>query len=801
MKRILKLFVFIFAAALIFVNTTSVHAADSGSIGSNITWEYDGEGTLTLSGSGKMAEVGAYSQPWADYTEDITRVVVGEGITSIADDLFAYHYGLSSVSLPESLTDIGMNAFAGCWKLTGISLPEKLSKLGEYAFMGCVELKEITIPDKISVIERDTFSNCEGLENVVFGKNVETIGYDAFSDCSSLKKISLPEGLKKIDSYAFMNCGLESLVLPENIQIIGSYAFQYNTALTEVEIPESVTEFNGSVFKGCTALRSAVIPANIIYLPDSVFEDCTSLTDVEVKEGVKEIGPACFKGCTSLKKIVLPEGISSLDQQAFQNCTALEEVDASGRMNVMDQCFENCPKLKKFTIDHISYLGRHAFADCTSLEEVRYFDYDSIGDGAFLNCTSLKEVWLSSVLSHINEEAFRNINDDLDLYFVGTEDQWAEITVEEYNTALNDINIHYVYAVTEPQDASAKTGETMNFTIRSTYEPIASYQWQRGYSVYSFEDLEGEKYTGTDADTLTFTADRSESDRYFRCYVTLENGIGFYSQETKLTVTGSDLYPEMIDILNGDLTLIAGQTEALDLWYFPDTVAEPPLTWTIENPDIIEIDKNVVFAKNVGFTKATARTENGLTDEITVRVLFSDVADSGQYFYNPVYWAVDNGITVGSGGFGKFSPNGTCTREQIVTFLWRLMGEPEPETESHFTDVAPSAWYYKPITWAAEKKITVGLNDGTGRFGVGQPCTREQCVTFLYRAAGEPAVTSYQTFTDVKENAYYYKSISWAASNGITVGLNDGTGRFGVGRKCTRAMIVTFLHRYNLLEK
>ena len=104
-----------------------------------------------------------------------------------------------------------------------------------------------------------------------------------------------------------------------------------------------------------------------------------------------------------------------------------------------------------------------------------------------------------------------------------------------------------------------------------------------------------------------------------------------------------------------------------------------------------------------------------------------------------------------------------------------------------------SDWYYKSITWAAEEGITVGLNDGTGRFGVGQACTREQCVTFLYRAAGEPAVKKYASFTDVAAGRYYYKAISWAAENGITVGVNPT--HFGVGQKCTRAMLVTFLYR------
>ena len=236
-----------------------------------------------------------------------------------------------------------------------------------------------------------------------------------------------------------------------------------------------------------------------------------------------------------------------------------------------------------------------------------------------------------------------------------------------------------------------------------------------------------------------------------------------------------------------DMVLIA-HTEPED--------AEDPLTFTSSDENIVKMESNLVHAAGAGKATVTVTAPNGVSASCDIRVQFTDVKDKGKYYYEPVNWAVDNGITTGTSP-AKFSPSDPCTREQIVTFLWRLKGEPEPETDSDFTDVAKDKWYYKPISWAYENHITTGLNDGTGRFGVGQPCTREQCVTFLYRAADSPPVTSHESFTDVKEGKYYYDAVSWAASKKITVGLNDGTGRFGVGQKCTRAMIVTFLYRYN----
>ncbi len=254
--------------------------------------------------------------------------------------------------------------------------------------------------------------------------------------------------------------------------------------------------------------------------------------------------------------------------------------------------------------------------------------------------------------------------------------------------------------------------------------------------------------------------------------------------------------PVNVSINKTELDLFVNQTYTLRITdgngYTQD------VNWESSNTSIATVT-GAGKVKAVKSGTAVIRTKDNAGNVLgtcAVRVLFSDVADSSRYFYEPVYWALDNGITTGAGGAGLFSPDADCTREQIVTFLWRLMDEPEPTVYTSFTDVPENAWYYKPICWAAEQGITVGLNDGTGRFGVGQPCTRAMCVTFLWRAAGKPAPATQGNFTDLKPGAYYVDAVSWAAENGITVGLNDGTGRFGINNSCTRAMIVTFLYRF-----
>ncbi|MBQ1303170.1 MAG: S-layer homology domain-containing protein, partial [Firmicutes bacterium] len=170
---------------------------------------------------------------------------------------------------------------------------------------------------------------------------------------------------------------------------------------------------------------------------------------------------------------------------------------------------------------------------------------------------------------------------------------------------------------------------------------------------------------------------------------------------------------------------------------------------------------------------------------------FVDVTES-DYFYEPVLWAVKKNITKGTDDT-HFSPNDTCTRAQVVTFLWRAAGSPAPSSSVNpFTDVSPSDYYYNAVLWAVGKGITNGLDATT--FGSDQGCTRGQVVTFLHRYENTPAPSSYSNpFTDVINGEYYYNAVLWAVGKGITNGLDATT--FGPNQTCTRGQIVTFLYR------
>ena len=175
------------------------------------------------------------------------------------------------------------------------------------------------------------------------------------------------------------------------------------------------------------------------------------------------------------------------------------------------------------------------------------------------------------------------------------------------------------------------------------------------------------------------------------------------------------------------------------------------------------------------------------TEEVKISP-FRDVSTDA-YYYEAVKWAQKKSITGGIGD-GLFGPNQPCTRAQIVTFLWRAAGSPEPKAMSSFADVSTDAYYAKAVAWAVENGITTGTGDG--KFSPDATCTRAQSVTFLFRAIGK-LVDSKAEFSDVLTDSYYANAVAWAVENGVTNGIGDGL--FGPDNSCTRAQIVTFLFR------
>ena len=168
---------------------------------------------------------------------------------------------------------------------------------------------------------------------------------------------------------------------------------------------------------------------------------------------------------------------------------------------------------------------------------------------------------------------------------------------------------------------------------------------------------------------------------------------------------------------------------------------------------------------------------------------FTDVA-SDAYYAKAVDWAVDKGVTTGVGN-NKFAPNDTCTRGQVVTFLWRAAGKPTVSADVSFTDVKAGEYYYEAVKWAVANGITTGT--GNNKFSPNDTCTRGQVVTFLHRAANKPAASAVSSFSDVQSADFYYNAVNWAVGKGITDGV--GNNKFAPNDTCTRGQVVTFLYR------
>ena len=254
---------------------------------------------------------------------------------------------------------------------------------------------------------------------------------------------------------------------------------------------------------------------------------------------------------------------------------------------------------------------------------------------------------------------------------------------------------------------------------------------------------------------------------------------------------------------NSSYTVSVDKTENGAITVSPKSASKgDTVTITVKPDKGYELDTLKVLDKNGDKVKLTEKngkytftmpagkvTVKGSFVEEDPEQIFADVPVDA-YYYEAVKWAVEKDITGGIGN-GLFAPKLNCTRAQIVTFLWRAVGSPEPKSANSFADVSADSYYAKAVAWAVENGITGGT--GNGKFSPNATCTREQAVAFLYRASGSPAVSGGSAFSDVAASAYYADAVAWAEQNGVTGGI--GNGEFGTGSDCTRAQIVTFLYR------
>jgi hypothetical protein len=316
-------------------------------------------------------------------------------------------------------------------------------------------------------------------------------------------------------------------------------------------------------------------------------------------------------------------------------------------------------------------------------------------------------------------------------------------------------------------DQSLKVGETVQLSALVTPEKAAQYAvWSSGDETVATIDQTG-KVTAVGAGTATITV--TVGDKSNSRVITV-------TAATTGDNTGDNTKP---DDNQGDTTKPddnKGDTTKPDD-NKGDTTKPDDNKGDTTKPDDNKGDDD----KNEGGNGGTTTTTPKFTDVV-----------AGEYYEDAVNWAVAKEITTGKTST-TFDPNGNCTRAQVVTFLWRAAGSPEPKsTTTSFTDVNVNEYYAKAVAWAVENGITNGTGDKT--FSPNATCTRAQVVTFLWRAANKPQPKSATTnFTDLKAGEYYVTAVAWGVENGIVKGITDTT--FQPNATCKRGQVVTFLYR------
>ena len=494
------------------------------------------------------------------------------------------------------------------------------------------DVTTLIIEEGVTNVSDCAFLNFQNLTTVKLPSTIKSIGAQSFERCHALVDINLPDSLEELGPGAFEWTGLKSVTIPPNVTVLSSNLFNVCFDLTEVILHENISVIGSNVFTG-TKVSQLDLPEDLLTL-GGVNSEIISIT---LPQSITDIG-GCFNSAHKLEEVILSDNITVLDYYAFNECVSLKAIDLPTSLEeIRDGAFQYCGSLTEVEIpDRVTVFGR----------------------GVFMGCGSLKSIKFTGRAPLFSPESF--IYSELDVYYPAGYSTWTEDVLQDYGGTINWIP--YETDIPEPHEHSFGDWQTLQ-------EPTPTeLGWQESLC---------------------------------QC----------------------------------------GESK------------KQPLPKTA-NP-------------------------------------FDDVTP-GEYYYESVLWAVSQSITTGTSDT-TFSPNEPCTRGQVVTFLWRAAGSPEPESlENPFTDVAQSDYFYTAVLWAVEKGITNGMTDTT--FTPSDPCTRAQVATFLWRSAGEPGAASGEhSFLDIRQD-YYYDAVLWAVEQGITQGTSPVT--FAPAATCTRAQIVTFLYRF-----
>lgn len=380
-KLIAWLLVICMAISLLPAAALADTAATSGKCGDNVTWVFSNDGTLTISGKGKMWDYGTTHgyAPWTIWSsrtisDNLKRIVIEGGVESIGDEAFPGLDYVESVEIANTVTSIGAGAFSDT-KISSINLPNGVTTIGQYAFKSTF-LKTITLPDSVT-----------------------SVGFGAFGYCESLASATLSNGLKKLGDYMFYECiGLKTVVLGKNTETISNRAFFNCKKLDTVKFSDNLINVEEYAFSGCYALKSIVLPDSVQTIDDSAFRD-SPLATPNIPKNLKSIGDEAFRKST-FTRVDIPAGLADIGWQAFGRNVDAYYVDENNPVYVMiDGIVWNADEAviigcgnsqckEAYIIGYAERVDPYAFSNCTNLKEIYFLgDVPSFRDSCFNNCT------------------------------------------------------------------------------------------------------------------------------------------------------------------------------------------------------------------------------------------------------------------------------------------------------------------------------------------------------------------------------------------------------------------------------
>ncbi len=624
---------------------------------------------------------------------------------------------------------------------------------------------------------------------------------------------------------------IQSVVIESGVQSISGGAFSGCTALEKLSISETVTQIAPNAFGGCTALSDFDVAAEnetfssvggVLFSADKELLRCPvgKSADYTVTSGTVAIAGGAFKDCAKLESLVIPDSVISIGESAFENCAALKRITLPKSIAKLEALtFSGCAALAEIALpDNVKTLGEKVFSGCAALKSVKIpAEVTVIPTEAFSGCSSLESITIPKNVSHINERAFDGCTALKKVDYLGSDTDWGQVTKETGNNALDNAEKSFTrtdhehkYTDTVIPPTCTERGCTVHLCAcgdkrEDSYTPPLGHSYKGGICVRC-GILDPNKDTPHKHDFIPIVTKPTCLTEGFTTYACscgecyTKDYVSAVGHKTQLQnakaagcLTGGYTGDEVCTVC-GKVFKQGSVIFALGHDPQPARVKAPTCTESGYTGDLIcmrcgdmtQIGKTVA-ATGHKFFGGVCSVCGAKGAEAAPK--FDDVK-SGAFYFDAVQWAVENGITNGTGK-NTFSPNDVCSRYQIVMFLWRAAGQPEAKAAVSFADVKPGDIFYEAVQWAVERGITKGTSSTS--FSPFAPCTRGQIVTFLYRSAGSPKVSGACNFSDVSSGSFCHDAVIWASTEGITNGTS--AGRFSPNEGCTRAQVVTFLYR------